>query len=99
MRFGLGQELRVVGRVGDLRAGRDVADRLILAGNIDRISSWAWLCDSVPETYCAGMPEARIKATPRLATSSELPARLQSVPRACAPSRDTSCSRSGCAGS
>ena len=82
MDLGLGQELRVVRRVGRLRAGRDVADRLVLAGNIDRINCCAWLCDSVPWTYCAGMPEARIRATPRLATSSALPALDQSVPRA-----------------
>ena len=98
--FGLGQELRVVRRVGDLRAGRDVADRLI-AGREHRQDQGAGpgSARASPETYCAGMPEARIKATPRLATSSALPALDQSVPVRRAPSPGMSCSRSGCAGS
>ena len=47
-------------------------------------SVWAWSCRRLPWTYWAGMPEARIRATPRLATSSALPAFDQSVPRCAA---------------
>ena len=38
------------------------------------MSCWVRAVESVPETYWAGMPEARIRATPRLATSRALPA-------------------------
>ena len=46
------------------------------------MSTWDCWYGNDPETYSAGMPEARMRATPRLATSRELPALLQRVPRA-----------------
>ena len=100
MALGLGQELRVVGRVGRLRAGGDGSRRLVRRREHRQDQRLGLALRERPLRHTApGCPRRASRPRPGWRRRAHCRRSTRACPAHRGPSRCTSCSRSGCAGS